>query len=670
MAATTQRIYELQVKVAQESLNQLKQLKQSAQNTEKSLDALTGVAKSFGAGLLAGFSVDAFISGLSQAVSYVDELATQAQRLGVSVESFSRLEYAAEQSDVSIGELTIGMKELQKTMAAMGTTDKGANILEALGIVTDGKSPEEVLAEFADGLQTIQDPVTQTNALIEVLGRSGLALRPMLEDGSEGLKAFATEAENLGRVVNDETATKLGDLDNMVKKLQGTTRSIFIDIAEGLTPSLERMGNELLNASVDGETFKNVGESLGVVLTGLANAAAIVAKGFEIAGGNIGAVAAAFAQVVQGNFSEAFDILKMRTADVGAEFAALGDTLTDLSVKAPPVASAAKEIADAEKAVADNSAAVTAVLKKSTEAQNENTKAKKASKIATDEMLPGEKERLAILKEGADLTLQMRTAQEVMADEFERYNELLARGAITQETYNRAVRDAAGNYQTSTEAVTKTKTELEGTDALLDSLGDKIDGYGKDIAGTLIDWSTGAEDVSSSFGDMVDSILRDILQMVTQIMIVEPLIRSLKTAMAGAGGAGGFLSLFAADGAVLDHGHHVKAYAKGGVVNSPTLFPMANGAGLMGEAGPEAIMPLTRGADGKLGVQSSGGGGSSVEVNVYNQSESKVSVQEDRGPNGEQMINIMVEKAVENAISSGRLDSTLSTVYGLNRRGR
>ena len=44
-------------------------------------------------------------------------------------------------------------------------------------------------------------------------------------------------------------------------------------------------------------------------------------------------------------------------------------------------------------------------------------------------------------------------------------------------------------------------------------------------------------------------------------------------------------------------------YAMGGIVNKPTLFPMANGMGLMGEAGPEAIMPLKRGANGKLGVQ-------------------------------------------------------------------
>ncbi|WP_420325566.1 phage tail tape measure protein [Mameliella sp.] len=61
-----------------------------------------------------------------------------------------------------------------------------------------------------------------------------------------------------------------------------------------------------------------------------------------------------------------------------------------------------------------------------------------------------------------------------------------------------------------------------------------------------------------------------------------------------------------ADGAGFSQGR-VMPFANGGVVASPTYFPMRGGTGLMGEAGPEAIMPLTRGADGKLGVRAEGG---------------------------------------------------------------
>ena len=71
-----------------------------------------------------------------------------------------------------------------------------------------------------------------------------------------------------------------------------------------------------------------------------------------------------------------------------------------------------------------------------------------------------------------------------------------------------------------------------------------------------------------------------------------------------------------AKGNVLQGGE-VQKYAYGGtIVNRPTMFPMKNGMGLMGEAGAEAIMPLKRGSDGKLGVMSQGGGSNVVNVSV------------------------------------------------------
>jgi len=68
-----------------------------------------------------------------------------------------------------------------------------------------------------------------------------------------------------------------------------------------------------------------------------------------------------------------------------------------------------------------------------------------------------------------------------------------------------------------------------------------------------------------------------------------------------------------ANGGAFQGGSQIQAFANGGVVGGPTMFPMNGGkTGLMGEAGPEAIMPLKRGANGKLGVE--GGGGGAVNV--------------------------------------------------------
>ncbi|WP_375256048.1 phage tail tape measure protein [Yoonia sp.] len=88
-----------------------------------------------------------------------------------------------------------------------------------------------------------------------------------------------------------------------------------------------------------------------------------------------------------------------------------------------------------------------------------------------------------------------------------------------------------------------------------------------------------------------------------------------------------------ADGASFSQGR-VMPFAKGGVIGSPTTFPMRGGTGLMGEAGPEAIMPLARGPDGSLGVR---GGGGAVTVNMNISSPDAASFQRSRSQIAAQM---------------------------------
>ena len=131
--------------------------------------------------------------------------------------------------------------------------------------------------------------------------------------------------------------------------------------------------------------------------------------------------------------------------------------------------------------------------------------------------------------------------------------------------------------------------------------------------------------------------------------------------------------IFAAGGLFGPQGY--RAFAGGGaftnsIVTSPTLFAFAGGTGLMGEAGPEAIIPLKRGANGKLGVEGGGGGGDvTVVVNDMRSSPQSqpVETSEKRGPDGRRMISVMIRDEVRRQIRSGDLDREMNSSYGAVR---
>ena len=116
--------------------------------------------------------------------------------------------------------------------------------------------------------------------------------------------------------------------------------------------------------------------------------------------------------------------------------------------------------------------------------------------------------------------------------------------------------------------------------------------------------------------------LSDALRGVGQSMVnaaynaaVRPVANHLGGMLAqGVGALFGPMQPFAKGGAFTQG--RVMPFATGGVVSGATAFPMRGGTGLMGEAGPEAILPLARGADGKLGVRAGGGGGAPITITM------------------------------------------------------
>jgi phage-related minor tail protein len=136
------------------------------------------------------------------------------------------------------------------------------------------------------------------------------------------------------------------------------------------------------------------------------------------------------------------------------------------------------------------------------------------------------------------------------------------------------------------------KVQEDLIDFVADSMGDSFM--------SIVD---GTKSVKDAFREMASDIVRELYR----VLVVQQMVNSAKTFMGG----------FFADGGAFSGGSQIQAYADGGVVGSPTYFGMSGGkTGLMGEAGPEAIMPLSRGANGKLGVQAEGVGGVTINQNI------------------------------------------------------
>jgi len=178
-----------------------------------------------------------------------------------------------------------------------------------------------------------------------------------------------------------------------------------------------------------------------------------------------------------------------------------------------------------------------------------------------------------------------------------------------------------GSVEALHDTLGATSTMVSGFDGELRRMRETFGALGKDAATLELGLSRGLRSAFDGvvFGGMKMS---DALETVANSMIRSTYNAAMKPVTQHFGGllAGGVSQLAGAllpfaDGAPFSQGR-VMPFAKGGVVSSPTHFPMRGATGLMGEAGPEAIMPLVRGSDGSLGVRSAGGGSQSIVMNI------------------------------------------------------
>lgn len=162
----------------------------------------------------------------------------------------------------------------------------------------------------------------------------------------------------------------------------------------------------------------------------------------------------------------------------------------------------------------------------------------------------------------------------------------------------------------------------------------------------------------ANFKDMANSIIQDMLQ----IQIRSSMMSLFGGFNSGGGGllGGAFNMLFNAKGNAFTNGS-VTPFANGGVVDSPTMFPMANGAGIMGEAGSEVIAPLKRDSSGNMGV---GAVAPVVNVNVQNYGNDKVQVQQ----NGNNIDVIISQISAQIERGTGSIGKSLENRYNLRKQ--
>lgn len=282
----------------------------------------------------------------------------------------------------------------------------------------------------------------------------------------------------------------------------------------------------------------------------------------------------------------------------------------------------------------------------------------------------------------------MMTEQDKLSRSLDALWEAYAAGAITVDEYAAAHDHLIDQFYLTGEAASRWNEELDRMNQAMTTraVNAMADGL-YDIGFALGENAVGASTFQQAIGNVGRTIMGLIPQLAIaaglRILMENPwdargwwLIGGGAVGMVAAGTMEGAIASQSAHGNVFDHGN-VSAFKRGGaftnsIVDKPTLFPMAQGMGLMGEAGPEAVMPLTRTSSGDLGVRVEGGGGAaSVFVNVINNSShSETSSEEVTDSDGSRHITVMIEDTVERGINTGRFDRANSRRYGMAPKGR
>lgn len=273
---------------------------------------------------IAGLATGAFAGWIKQSIDAADAAAETAQTLGISIEAYQGLSFAASTAGVEQESLTGALNKFNKTISAAAAGSKkqaaafadiGVSVRDANGGLKDA---DKVLLEVADKFARYEDGANKAALAQDLFGKSGAKLVPLLNSGSAGIQDLMQQAQRLGLVMSAESAAAADQFNDSLTVLAGVSRGMANQLAVELLPTLNAITGLLIDLADNSNTASGATSGLGLVLKTLTSFAIAAGSELAVAGTKLGSYAAAAQQAASGEFAAALQILKDADGDIDA----------------------------------------------------------------------------------------------------------------------------------------------------------------------------------------------------------------------------------------------------------------------------------------------------------------------------------------------------------------
>lgn len=188
---------------------------------------------------------------VKDSAAYADNILTLSTNTGIAAETLQEYQYMAELTDTSLETITGSMAKLIRNMQnAKNGTGNAAAAFAAMGVsVTDAngelRDNEEVFTEVIDKLGKMSNETQRDAYAMDIFGKSAQDLNSLIAVGKDGIAAFAKEAHDMGYVLDEETLSSLGAVDDALVRLDNFMTMIKNTIGAALAPAVTELADEL-----------------------------------------------------------------------------------------------------------------------------------------------------------------------------------------------------------------------------------------------------------------------------------------------------------------------------------------------------------------------------------------------------------------------------------------